>query len=291
MTKYLLFVFLFLILGIFLYRVFSFNNRQNTQNNAATNFQESDTTVFTNKYPFGEGIMGVYEKAAKNQNKELAVVNDASIWWKTDDRYFILNENEFGLVYRDYSCNSDHPSYSDNYEEKFHDAALDMSKSVDKVLNEHGFVLSVQNSSSPFFTESRQWGMHTQAYEKDKIKCVLEIGHGCSASHRNDPMSQSITFSCTDKLDTNYSQQKPFLEGLDIRDGFITNIKQEGDFYRLSVRNSNGPGGGYIIAKHVDGKWTKFVDMGQQYVNCADTKKYGVPTSILPCYEGNTLIE
>jgi hypothetical protein len=284
MIKYLLPISLILLVVVGLLANSLSKNNRHTRKNAVQKPQIVEVDAFVNEYTFGNDIATVFKKVANDFKGDVAVVHNADVVWVSKESHYILNENETGLEYRDYACNDD----LDNFEVESKKILDELVQGTNKVMAKHGFTF---NSASA--TPSVDYpDYYYQAYATEKTKCILRVFFSCVSN--GTPFDTSYTpykFACTDDFEKNYSAQKPFINAFKITNAFISDIKQDGEYFRINVRNSSYKGGYYIIAKrNEDNTWTTFVDRGQQYIECDENRKE-IPTSILPCYKGNVLME
>lgn len=208
---------------------------------------------------------------SKTQPDAILVGEKYSVWWVSSDGYNIINDNAYGVESK-FNC-SDYKSI--NFDSSLKTIASEFPAFIQK----NGFSKNILNTSKSL-TDDKFYD-YVQAYEKDDLKCVLTASPDCSGVG-DGKMWQTISFSCTQDFDKNYTTQAPILRDLKINDSIISISKQIENFAEIQVHYRRT--GHYVIAAKENGIW-KSLYSGQDIPNCSVMEQYNVPNEIYEnCY-------
>jgi hypothetical protein len=159
------------------------------------------------------------------------------------------------------------------------------TKFLGQIFEKEGFKVNSLNSSNSI--EDNKYYDYIQAYEKDDIKCILELNGDIESyepsrfgfSPENRYYAVNVYIKCVENNNFNeaYSQQSKFLKDLNLKNEVVDRINQIGNFARLSIHARRS--GYYMIVKLINGKWIE-VFAGQDFPPCDVLDKYKVPKEI-----------
>lgn len=147
---------------------------------------------------------------------------------------------------------------------------------IKKVLNNRGFVLDLENSSTNF--SDRSFYDYVQSYKKDNELCVAKV-------NPDDMGYYQLIFSCGNSLNEAYEEQIHFLNALDLKDkNTIVRLKnQKGDYYEVGVGGVRG-GSDAILKKENNNYRVLFV--GQESPYCSLIEREDIPNEVLSSIGG-----
>lgn len=297
----ILFIFLpFLLVAVgtgYLIRSFV-QNRQDLQNQL-------------NSMPVGfRAITAIWKKSqslAKSPNISVELnpggPNDDTgkqMWWISDNGYtFFIEPTQDSIVFRP----SKEPNimlYAGPADTLTKLGVKDFFNLAVSEFEKQGFIKNEKNSSSTF-SDPKLWD-YAQSYEKDGTKCTVTTSRYMVSPQDSLDYGPQVVVTCVDwQEDEYYTNQKPFLELLGIRDGAISPSYANGspsgqngapfgngDFSLVVFIYKDGRVPRRIIIKRIkdtvkqDYVYTKLFDSFEngENISCKLVKQYQIPEDV-----------
>lgn len=226
-------------------------------------------------------IQGKFAEFKDVYESEIFSRNNMLLWWISTDGLSIINKNSSGAESHLYNCE---PTTSSKLD--FKTATQQIGLSVDEVMKQNGYTSNTTNSSTSI--TDKQFYDYIQAYQKDEARCVFTASPDCGFSSKDkvERAYNNFSFACTNQFDENYEEQAVYLKDLGIKDAVVHVSHKSDTFVSLAV--SYRRTGHQVIAKLVDGRWTK-VHAGQDIPMCDVVNKYKIPKEFADnCWDEET---
>jgi len=205
---------------------------------------------------------------------EMSKNNEGTFYWPIPNSYVIKVSSSPQFVLKQYCSGEAYPN-------EFNNVAPILVKDIEKILQNYKFEQY----------EHREYDAETINYlnTQSGLKCQIQTV-GCGGMD-SEHMYQYLNVVCNsnDVYETNYTSQITALVDMEVKEGFLEQLSNYGDYYLFNYRFPFG-GSNNLVAKKSGEHYSELI-AGQEYFDCEILNKYKIPhqlgSPVDKCYDSN----
>jgi hypothetical protein len=242
---------------------------QTTTLNSTDTFDKQKilSTVPNNYQKIFSGVFDVLWHHFTSNKTEISFVNNAVLYWPTNESYLISVSSSSSLQVK-YNCSNASGTDID----AFSKVATQTATELKNVFIQNSFV----PVSSPSFDSSDSWSVSGYKNATTGLLCEVSFDYGCGGQTAQTMYQTGyITCNTVNNFNDATNQQIQQLRDLGVKGSTLTQVGHYGQYYAYNVNWIFGPGA-EIVVKKTDTGWMKLFE-GQDIASCDVVNKYQIP--------------